>query len=190
MIGISNFYSTTPSELKAAVSEATAAGCDRIVFDLRNNPGGLLTSVQSVLDYVLPEGVTVRIKNAAGEWSELKSDASCLQMPMVIMVNEKTASAAELFTSALMDYGYATVIGTQTYGKGTVTTPFVLSDGSVIYVSTDHYYPPKSDNFEGRGITPDETIELNDEAKKINFYKLTYEIDNQLQRAIEIIKEK
>lgn len=190
VIGISNFYSTTPSELKAAVSEATAAGCDRIVFDLRNNPGGLLTSVQSVLDYVLPEGVTVRIKNAAGEWSELKSDASCLQMPMVIMVNEKTASAAELFTSALMDYGYATVIGTQTYGKGTVTTPFVLSDGSVIYVSTDHYYPPKSDNFEGRGITPDETIELNDEAKKINFYKLTYEIDNQLQRAIEIIKEK
>ena len=190
VIGISNFYSTTPSELKAAVSAATGAGCDRIVFDLRNNPGGLLTSVQAALDYVLPEGVTVRMLNAAGEWTEKTSDASCLQMPMVIMVNGNTASAAELFTSALMDYDYATVIGTQTYGKGTVTTPFELSDGSVLYISTEHYYPPKSDNFEGVGITPDEIVELNDEAKKISFYKLTYETDNQLQRAIEIIKEK
>ena len=109
---------------------------------------------------------------------------------MVIMVNNRTASAAELFTSALMDYDYAEVIGTQTYGKGTVTTPFQLSDGSVIYVSTNLYYPPKSDNFEGKGITPDEIVELSEQAKKINFYKLTYETDNQLQRAIEIIKEK
>lgn len=190
VIGISNFYASTPTELKAAVSDAAAAGCSRIVFDLRNNTGGLLTSVHQVLDFILPEGPVVRMKDAAGGWSELTSDESCLDMPMVIMVNNRTASAAELFTSALMDYDYAEVIGTQTYGKGTVTTPFQLSDGSVIYVSTNLYYPPKSDNFEGKGITPDEIVELSEQAKKINFYKLTYETDNQLQRAIEIIKEK
>lgn len=190
VIHISNFHATTPAEFKAAVAQATSAGCNRIVFDLRNNTGGLLTSVAAVLDYILPEGVIVRWVDAQGNWDEYKSDASCLQMPMVVIVNGYTASAAELFTSALMDYEYADVIGTQTYGKGTITSPFMLSDGSVIYVSVQHYYPPKSDNFEGVGITPDEIVELNDEAKKISYYKLTYETDNQLQRAVEIIKEK
>ena len=190
VIGITNFYSTTPTELKAVVMEAAEAGCDRIVFDLRNNPGGLLTSVQAVLDYILPEGVVVRRVNAQGVWDEYVSDASCLQMPMVVLVNGQTASAAELFTSALKDFDYATIIGTQTYGKGTVTLPYQLSDGSVVYISMEHYYPPKSDNFEGVGITPDEIVELDEEAKKISFYKLTYETDNQLRRAIEIIKEK
>lgn len=190
VISISNFYASTPTEFKAAVSEAKEHNCDRIVFDVRNNSGGYLVSVEEVLDYILPEGVVVRRLNAAGEWNEYKSDAECLQMPMVVLVNSNTASAAELFTSALMDYDYATVIGTQTYGKGTVTMPFILSDGSVVYISVEHYYPPKSDNFEGVGITPDLVLDLDDAAKKINFYKLTYETDNQLQKAVEIIKEK
>ena len=190
VIAISNFYADTPTELKAAVSAAKADGCDRIVFDMRNNPGGYLNSVLSVLDFILPEGVIVRIKSASDEWTEKRSDASCLDMPMVVIVNGNTASAAELFTSALKDYGYATVIGTQTYGKGTVLTPYPLSDGSVVYISSDLYYPPKSDNFEGVGVTPDEVVELSEEAQKLNRYKLTYEDDNQLQRAVEIIKEK
>ncbi|MBP5206842.1 MAG: PDZ domain-containing protein [Clostridia bacterium] len=190
VIAISSFHENTPDELKEAVSTAQAAGCDRIVFDMRNNPGGLLSSVRSMLDYILPEGDVVRMVDAEGNWTSLSSDASCVSMPMVVIVNGNTASAAELFTSALMDYDYATVIGTQTYGKGTVTAPYALSDGSVVYISMQHYYPPKSDNFEGKGITPDEVVELSEESKKINFYKLTYETDDQLRRAIEIIKEK
>lgn len=190
VIRISDFYTTTPTELKAAVSQATAAGCDRIVFDMRNNTGGYLDSVANILDFLLPEGVVVRMRNAANEWTEIRSDASCVDMPMVVLVNGRTASAAELFTSALMDYDYAEVVGTQTFGKGTVTYPFTLSDGSAIYISIEHYYPPKSDNFEGKGITPDHIVELDENVKNINFYKLTYENDNQLQKAIEIIKEK
>ena len=190
VIGITNFYSSTPDEFKAAVAAATDAGCDRIIFDLRNNPGGLVPSVREVLDFILPEGVIVRMKDAEGIWTEYRSDASCLEMPMVILVNGNTASAAELFTSSVMDYGYAYVIGTQTYGKGTVVGVFPLSDGSAINISMQLFYPPESDNFEGVGITPDEILDLDENAKKIGLSRLTYENDNQLQRAVEVIKEK
>ncbi len=190
VISISGFHENTPTELAAAIDAIKKLGCDRIVFDMRNNPGGLLTSVRDSLDLILPEGTIVRMVDSEGNWTSLSSDASCVSMPMVVIVNGNTASAAELFTSALMDFDYATVIGTQTYGKGTVTAPYALSDGSVVYISMQHYYPPVSGNFEGRGITPDETVDLSDEAKKINFYKLTYENDDQLRRAVEIIKEK
>lgn len=190
VLSVSGFHENTLTDLKASVAEAREAGCDRIIFDMRNNPGGLLSSVHEVLDYILPEGDVVRMVDAAGNWTSLKSDASCLEMPMVVIVNGNTASAAELFTAALRDFNYATVIGTQTYGKGTVVGPYTLSDGSVLQMSIQHYYPPKSDNFEGRGITPDIVIDLSDEAKKINFHKLSYENDDQLRKAVEIIKEK
>ena len=190
VIKISNFYYSTPEEFKAAVAEVQKQGCDRIVFDLRNNLGGLLESIAGVLDYILPEGPIVRMIDANGKTSVINSDASCLKMPMVVVVNNKTASAAELFTAALRDYGYATIVGTQTFGKGTVTSPHKLSDGSVIYISSELYYPPVSDNFEGVGLTPDVEVELNDEAKNTNLYKLPLEKDDQLKKAVEIIKEK
>ncbi len=190
IIAISDFYSDTPDELKAAVEALQAQGCDRLIFDLRNNPGGLLDAVVAALDYLLPEGIIVRTVAADGKETEYKSDASCVDMPMVAIVNGSTASAAELFTSSLMDYGKVTVIGTKTYGKGTVTAPYSLGDGSVVYVSMMLYYPPKSDNFEGKGITPDIELDLSEEAKKININKLTYEQDDQLKKAVEIIKNK
>ena len=190
VIAISNFYYDTPTELKAAVEKIKQQGCDRIVFDLRNNTGGVLGSIQGVLDYILPEGPIVRMIDANGKTSTIYSDASCLEMPMVVVVNGHTASAAELFTSALRDYGYATIVGTQTFGKGTVTSPYPLSDGSVVYISSELYYPPRSDNFEGVGITPDVIVELNEEAANTNLHKLPLEKDDQLKKAVEIIKEK
>lgn len=190
VISISNFYASTLSELKAAVKDIQSKGCDRIVFDVRNNTGGLLTSIQGVLDYILPEGPIVRMVDAQGNETVLMSNAACLEMPMVVLVNGYTASAAELFTAALRDYDYATVVGTTTFGKGTVISPHELSDGSVIYLSTELYYPPKSGNFERIGITPDEEVELNKDAKSKSLYRLTYEEDNQLQKAVEIIKTK
>ena len=190
VIAISNFYSDTPDELKAAVNALKDKGCDRLIFDMRNNPGGLLDAVVSALDYLLPEGVLVRTVDAKGNETKYPSDADCIDMPMTVIVNGSTASAAELFTSALMDFDYAEVVGTTTYGKGTVTAPYMLGDGSVVYISMMLYYPPVSDNFEGKGITPDVEIELSEEAQKINFNKLTYENDNQLQKAVEIIKNK
>ena len=190
VISISNFYVQTPGELEAAVAKVTELGCDRIIFDVRNNSGGLYGSIEAILDYILPEGVTARITDANGNYEEMKSDAACLKMPMAVLVNGKTASAAELFTSALKDYDYATVIGTQTYGKGTVLTPFGLSDGSVVYVSTSLYSPPVSDNFEGKGVTPDVVVEESEKAKNTSLYKLALEDDEQLKKAVEIIKQK
>ena len=190
VLSVSGFHENTPDDLKAAVNEAKSAGCDRIVFDMRNNPGGLLSSVRDVLDYILPEGDVVRMVDSDGNWTALHSDGTCLEMPMVVIVNGNTASAAELFTAALKDFGYAEIVGTQTYGKGTVVGPYTLSDGSVLQISIQHYYPPKSDNFEGKGITPDVVIDLSDEAKSINFHKLTYENDDQLRKAVDLIKEK
>ena len=190
VIAISDFYSDTPDELKKAVAALKEEGCDRLIFDMRNNPGGLLTAVVSALDYLLPEGVIVRTVTADGKETKYESDAECVDMPMAVIVNGNTASAAELFTSALRDFEYATVIGKTTYGKGTVTAPFSLGDGSVVYISVMLYYPPKSDNFEGKGVTPDVETDLSEEAKKINFNKLTYENDDQLKKAVEIIKNK
>ncbi len=188
-IRITNFYQKTPTEFKNAVETLRAQNAVGLVFDLRGNPGGRLDAIVSVLDYLLPEGVIVRMTDSSGEFTSTESDANCIDMPMTVLVNSGTASAAELFTSALMDYKKATVIGTQTYGKGTVTTPFSLSDGSWIYVSTQLYYPPFSDNFEGVGITPDIVLELPEESKNTNLYKLTYDNDTQLQKAVEILKK-
>lgn len=190
VIKISNFYSSTAADFKAAVSRAKEDGCDRIVYDLRGNTGGLLDSVTEVLDHILPAGKTVRMVDAAGNWTYRESDESCLQMPMVIIVNGETASAAELFTAALRDFDYATVVGTQTYGKGTVVSTYTLSDGSSINVSTNRYYPPVSDNFEGKGITPDVILDQDEETKKLKPYEINFENDIQLQKAVEIIKEK
>ncbi len=189
-IRISNFYEKTPDEFKKAVEELQDNNAKALIFDMRGNTGGRLDAIVSVLDYLLPEGPIVRITDNSGEFETIKSDDNCVNMPMTILVNGMTASAAELFTSALMDYDKATVIGTQTYGKGTVTSAKELSDGSWVYISTELYYPPYSDNFEGIGITPDVILELPDEVKNISLYKLTYEQDTQLQKAVEILKNK
>lgn len=189
-IRISNFYEKTPDEFKKAVESLQDNGAKSLVFDMRGNTGGRLDAIVSVLDYLLPEGPIVRITDSSGKFETIKSDDEYVNMPMTILVNGMTASAAELFTSALMDYDKATVIGTQTYGKGTVTSAKQLSDGSWIYLSTELYYPPYSDNFEGVGITPDIVLELPDEVKNISLYKLTYEQDTQLQKAVEILKNK
>lgn len=189
-IRISNFYEKTPDEFKKAVESLQDNGAKSLVFDMRGNTGGRLDAIVSVLDYLLPEGPIVRITDSSGKFETMKSDDECINMPMTVLVNGMTASAAELFTSALMDYDKATVIGTQTYGKGTVTSAKELSDGSWIYLSTELYYPPYSDNFEGVGITPDIVLELPDEVKNISLYKLTYEQDTQLQKAVEILKNK
>ncbi len=188
-VRITNFYEKTPTEFKSAVNALIEQNVKGLVFDVRGNPGGRLDAIVSVLDYLLPEGVIIRMADSSGKFTTHSSDSDFIDLPMTVLVNGSTASAAELFTSALMDYDKATVIGTQTYGKGTVTSPFKLSDGSWVYISTQLYYPPISDNFEGVGIKPDIVLELSEDAQHTNLYKLTYENDAQLQKAVEILKK-
>ena len=122
-----------------------------------------------------------------GNEDVIESDKTWLDMPMAVLVNGSTASAAELFTSALQDYDMATIIGTQTYGKGTMQTVVSLPDGSGISISYRMYNPPYSDNYEVIGITPDIVLELDEELQEKNFYKITDDEDNQLQMAVRVL---
>lgn len=190
VVKILSFDLGTPDQFKEACETLIEGGVEKLIFDVRYNPGGDLRAIVDVLDYLLPEGPIVRITDGDGNVVETyESDANELDVPMCVLVNGSTASAAELFTSALMDYDKATVIGTNTYGKGTVQTVIGLPDGSGIGISYRLYNPPFSDNFEGIGIAPDVEVELDEALANKNIYKITDSEDNQLQKAVEIINK-
>ena len=176
-----------PEQFIAAIDDLTQSGVDKLIFDVRYNPGGELDSITQILDYILPEGPIIRTIDRNGKWDTIYSNSASLDMPMAVLVNGSTASAAELFTSALRDYGKSITVGTQTYGKGTMQSVIQLEDGSAISISTKMYYPPFSDNYEGVGIKPDIEIEMADDVKHINIYKLTDQQDTQLQAAVEAL---
>lgn len=193
VIRLTEFNSTTPDQFREAVAKLKDEGCDRFVFDLRNNGGGELNSILEVLDYLLPEGPIAHVYYQNGKENHYTSDAACLDARVAVLTNERTASAAELFTSALKDYTEhgdysATVVGTTTYGKGVLQSFYKLKDGSAFKISTGKYNPPYSENYDGVGITPDIVIDLSEEASSVGFYKLTDDIDNQLIAAVNAIK--
>ena len=189
-IRILDFNAKTPEQFKEAVGEGRSNNVHGFIFDLRNNGGGTLSSVVDMLDYILPEGPIVRIKYGDGSEQVYTSDAyNFLSEPVVVIVNRNTASAAELFTSSLRDYGKATpIIGETTYGKGTVQRIYPLGDGSALRLSISMYYPPFSDNFEGVGIEPDIKVSLADEFKYTNLFKLDHANDAQLQAALRVFQ--
>ncbi len=185
-IRIYQFGTSTISQFKNAVESLKAQGATKLIFDVRNNPGGEFVSITSILDYLLPEGDIIITRDKNGNEIAEKSDKNCIDMPMVVLANESTASAGELFTAALMDYDKAVFIGTTTYGKGTVQKTFPLSDGSAIKFSTEYYLPPSGVSYDGIGIIPDIEVELNEEASK-RFYLIDESDDNQLQAAINYL---
>lgn len=190
VIKVTGFNKKTPEQFIAAVDELTAGGCTSLVVDVRNNPGGELTAICEVLDYLLPAGPIIRtIDKEGNEKTVATSDASYNDIPLSVIVNGSTASAAELFASALQDYDRATVIGTQTYGKGSMQTIKYLSDGSGYRVTYRLYCPPFSDNYDGVGVTPDIVEDLDEALKTVNPYKISDEEDNQLRRAVEALKQ-
>ena len=188
IIKITSFDLKTPDQFFTAIETLTDAGCDKLVLDVRYNPGGELTSICMVLDALLPEGPVIRTVDKAGNEEVIYvSDKKELQIPMVVLVNGSTASAGELFCSALQDYDKAVIVGTQTYGKGCMQTLRQLSDGSGVSVTYRYYCPPFSDNYDGVGVTPDIVVELDEALANKNIYKITDEEDNQLRAAIEAL---
>ncbi|MCR5682322.1 MAG: hypothetical protein K6G29_07725 [Clostridiales bacterium] len=184
VIRVTGFDAGTPDQFENAVDNLRAEGCNRLIIDLRYNPGGELNSIVSVLDYILPEGPIVRIMDADGnQVNAYYSDAEELDMPMAVVVNGSTASAAELFTSAVKDYQKATIVGTVTYGKGCMQTTVPLSDNSAVSITYRMYNPPFSDNYHGVGVIPDVVVELDEALSNKNIYKITDEEDNQLAAA-------
>lgn len=188
-IRISSFHGTTPVEFITAVQNLQNSGAEKFVFDLRDNPGGELTSISTILDLLLPEGPIIRIHTRDEGETVLSSDEKCIDVPMAVIINRNTASAAELFASALKDYGKATLVGETTYGKGTMQTMIPLpSDigGGAVSVSTGMYNPPFSDNYEGKGVVPDVEAELPQELAEI-FYKLEPGQDPQFLAALKTL---
>lgn len=185
VVKITSFDRATPDQFYAAVEELQAAGCTRLVMDVRNNPGGELTAICSILDYLLPAGPVIRtIDRDGNEEVVYTSDAKELDMPMVVLANENTASAGELFCSALQDYGKAKIVGVQTYGKGSMQTIRQLSDGSGISITYRYYCPPFSPNYDGVGVTPDVVVEAEGALLEKNIYKVTDDEDNQFLAAL------
>ena len=153
-----------------------------LIVDLRNNPGGILQVCTNITDLLVPEGKIVYTVDKAGNEEAIYSDKNCISIPLVILVNEGSASASEVLTGAVKDYGTGKVIGTKTYGKGVVQTLKSLGDGTYIKLTTSEYFSPKGNKINEAGITPDIEVELPEDLK--DAYNLKYEEDAQLQRAI------
>ncbi|MFQ8600542.1 MAG: S41 family peptidase [Oscillospiraceae bacterium] len=186
-IRIKEFNDNTPEQFKAAIEDLQANGAKGLVFDVRNNGGGTIDSVAEMLDMLLPEGPIVTAYSKDGtEVVNKQSDANEINLPMCVLTNERTASAAELFACALRDYDKAKLVGTKTYGKGVMQRVFPLSDGSALDITIAKYNPPKSENYDGVGLTPDYEVKLSAELQNI-FYELTEINDPQLQKAIEVV---
>lgn len=193
IVRIIDFNDTTPTQFKAAISNLMNEGVTSLVFDVRNNPGGTLTSVVDILDFLLPEGDIVHVTDADGNiLRKHTSNAEHLTgiKSMAVLTNENTASAAELFTQALKDYGLAKSVGTKTYGKGSVQTVLMLPDGTGLRFTTSKYKTAKTDNFDGIGINPDILVELSDALKDKNQFEYTDTEDNQLKSAYDNIINK
>lgn len=187
-IRIIEFMQVTVSQFKNAVNSMIEAGVEGFIFDVRDNPGGELSAICDILDFLLPEGPIAHIIDANGEEIETyRSDVKEIDLPMMVLANENTASAAELFTSALKDYDKAEVVGTRTYGKGCGQQGFYLSDGSVVFITNFFYNPPFSENYDGIGITPDIAVTLPEELQNENLFLIEHSQDTQLAAALEAI---
>jgi len=189
-VKISDFNSKTFSQFQTAVDALAAdSGIKGIIFDVRNNSGGSVDSIVKTLDYLMGEGTIVTMKNKAGEETVYSSDAKEIDIPMEVLVNENTVSAAELFAAALQDSGKADVVGTQTFGKGTEVVIVPLNDGTAVSFSDRYYYTPSGKNLELRGVTPDIAAELEIPENK-TIYELTDDEDTQLQAALGVLAGK
>ena len=190
-IRIIQFYLVTVDQFEEALDSLRANGCEGIIFDVRSNPGGALYAVYHILDYLLPSGPVVKLTYVDGKSYTFRSDAKCVsKMPMVVLTNENTASAAELFTAGLRDYDYATIVGTKTYGKGCGQSEYELSNGGCVYITSFWYDPPYSENYNGVGIYPDIEVEADEELAIKKVFIIDTEKDNQFKAAVDEILKK
>ncbi|MEE1351852.1 MAG: S41 family peptidase [Clostridia bacterium] len=180
----------TYTEFVDAVKQLQDSGMKKMIIDLRDNPGGVLEVVCNIADYLLPEGLITYTETKDGKRNEHKSDKSDLNIPMVVLINGRSASASEVLSGALKDYGRADIVGTKSFGKGIVQSVFPLWDGSGMSMTISKYYTPNGKCIHGIGIEPDYTVELPEKYKESYVSDIPIEDDTQLNKAIEILKKK
>lgn len=188
LIAISNFDARCADETIAAIEALREQGAQALIYDVRNNPGGYATELVKVLDYLLPEGDLFRTLDYAGRETVDKSDASFLDMPIAVVCNEDSYSAAEFFPAAIQEYGAGTIVGMPTCGKGYFQYTYELSDGSAVGLSAGKYFTPSGKSLIGTGIQPDVVVEVDDETRaKIAYGTLDAKDDPQIQAAVDIL---
>lgn len=214
IVHVSGYSQPTATQFKYAVNSLLDAGCEYFVFDMRNNGGGALLSIEAVLSYFLNEGDLivsteysngekredlVRAVNYGSQYEGYNVSASEIGMykslkgKCVVLTNEYTASAAELFTATMRDYGFAEIVGNKTFGKGCMQNIMELSRYGLkgaLKLTTAMYFSKSHTVYHGVGIIPDHSVDLSEEAKQINFFILPEEMDDQLQKAIEVLNGK
>ena len=191
LISIYNFDSHCAEQTLSCVDEALDQGAQAILFDVRFNGGGYKDEMVEILDVLLPEGDIFRSVDYAGREDVDTSDAACLEIPMAVLVNEESYSAAEFFAAALQEYGVSEVVGVQTSGKGNFQYTLELGDGSAVALSCGKYYTPSGRSLTDVGVTPDLEIDLSYEDFEALYYSaLAREDDEQLQAAAGLLREK
>ncbi len=199
-VAVSEFDLITVDQFKTAVDDLTAGGMKQLVIDLRNNPGGILDSAVSMVDYLIPDDMTdfkkgegkslivyTADRNGEGE-TYTASDGHAVELPIAILVNGDSASASEVFTGAMKDYKRAVVVGTTSYGKGIVQNLIPLGDGSAIKLTTAHYYTPSGFDLHEKGIAPDVEVPLEESLRTQAVIRP--EDDNQLKKAVEVLNNR
>lgn len=183
-IQITEFDGVTTDQFTEALAVCKGSGMTGLILDLRSNPGGSLSVVCEVARKILPKGLIVYTEDKYGEREEFTCNgANEIMVPMVVLVNDYSASAAEILAGAIQDHGKGILMGTQTYGKGIVQRIISLSDGSAVKLTISTYYTPNGRDIHGEGIEPDEVIEFDGEL----YYDK--DIDNQLEAAIDYLTE-
>ena len=180
LIKISQFNDKTPEQVKSCFDDCVGKGAKGIIFDVRNNGGGLVTAVEKCLDPLLPEGkIAVAIYKDGKEETIVSSDAEETDMPMTVLMNGNSASGAELFAASLRDFKGAELVGETSFGKGIMQDTFSLSNGSTVVLTVAEYKTTKSDCYHGTGLKPDFEV-----------FPAEGEEDVQLSKALEVIKNK
>lgn len=188
-ISLSSFDEETSTSFKQKFEELKNQGITSLIIDLRNNGGGIVDEAITILDYIADKDSKLLItvdKNKNEEITKAKEDP-IINMPIVVLVNENTASASEILAGALKDLNKATIVGTKTYGKGVIQQFITLTDGSGLKITSEEYYTPNKTTINKVGIEPNEVIEL--PSTVTNVLNVDEKDDTQLQKAIEILKK-
>ena len=190
LVKINNFDERCADETLAAVEELLNQGAQKLIFDVRFNPGGYKTELVEILDYLLPEGPLFRSLSYTGKETVDESDADCLEMPMAVLINGSSYSAAEFFAAALNEYDWAVVVGEPTVGKSYFQNTILLQDGSAVGLSVGKYFTPNGVSLADEGgLQPEVKMEVEDEtAAKIYSGELAPMEDPQILAAVEALK--
>ena len=187
-IRLTDFGEKTYMEFANHYSDLKDKNIKGLIIDLRNNQGGMLDTVVSIADAILPEGNILTIKDKQGTETEYTSDEKCIDLPMCVIINENSASASEVLAGAIRDHKAGTLVGAKSYGKGVVQSLMEFGDGSAFKLTTAKYYTPDGECIDGVGITPDIEVALPEQVSHKSINELTLDEDEQLRAALQIVK--